>query len=155
MTPLTLLLLGYLAGILSGITANLLTPLTQRLWIAWRSFSQKSQRAQIQQQIKPLQRELDQLEHFRLSQRDLYLYLFRWLLGIASLFIGSVACVVLSISTRPGLQPGFLLASLVLLISAAVSTLVMLLYAAHWTTTGTPKRIARLKADIERLTAKL
>jgi hypothetical protein len=83
-------LVGMLIGLVMSIVANLLTPFMKPLWGKFLALQERGQRAQLQQEIKTHQRELDQLNRFKASERDLYLDLFRWLLGIIALFFAGV-----------------------------------------------------------------
>jgi hypothetical protein len=146
------LLLGILIGLVTGIAANLLTPLAPRLWITLVSMQRHGYQAQIQQKIKTLQFNLDQLNRFGASDRDLYLYLFQWLLGIISIIVTAIACAVIAVTTS---EERLFTVSLALLILAAVSSLVILLFCHDVTATGIQKKTAKLEADISKLRAKL
>ena len=61
-----------------SIAANLLTPGMKPLWATVVSWTRRSAEPQTRQRIKVLQTNLDQLSRFQASDRDFYLYLFRW-----------------------------------------------------------------------------
>src|SRR6266540_1417771 len=94
-----LFLLGVLVTVLAGVAANLLTPFAKPLWAWVRSVMHRSERATIEQEIRTRQAQLKQLDRFRNSDRDLYLYLFQWLLGIATMFVAAVGCAILAATT--------------------------------------------------------
>ena len=145
-------MLGIITGVVAGIIANLLTPSMKSLWGKLLSMQERNYRAQIQQEIQPLQYELDQLNRFRASERDLYIYLFRWLLGIMSIFVAAVACGLVAVGNSVA---KLLLVSLALLILAAVTTLVLLFWCGNFTAIGMQKRTAELEGKIAKLGAKL
>ena len=152
-----LLLLGFLLGIVASIAGNLLTPSMTPLWAKFRSLQRSGYKARIREELKPLQVQLDQLNRFKESERDLYLYLFQWSLSIIAFVVAGVACafVARSLEMSPASQELLLSASLALLLVAVISCLVTVWSSFDYTSTGMQKRIARLEANIAKLTAKL
>ena len=108
------LILGIVIGLATSVVANLLTPLvTRRLWPALVAMQRSGERAQIRQEIERLQAQLDQLERFKLSDREVYIYLFQWLLGImCSIAVAIGFAIEATISSSSRLQ-SLALASLV------------------------------------------
>ncbi len=93
-------LLGFLLGLVGGVIANLLTPLMKPLWVKLHSLQQRGHQAQIRQQVKVLQTQLDQLNARKVTpEKDLYLELFQWSLGIFSIFVAGVACAFIGMTS--------------------------------------------------------
>ena len=108
--------------------------------------------SQIRQQVKVLQTSLEQINRFRASERDLYLYLFRWLLAIIAAFTAAVGVTLFAVA-RPDLRLFNL--SLILFVLAITLSLVILWTCRDFTTAGMEKRTATLERDIAKLIAKL
>jgi uncharacterized membrane protein YeaQ/YmgE (transglycosylase-associated protein family) len=157
MPGMLLLLLGFLLGIVSSVVGNLLTPWTPRLWARVLSLQRSGRQAQIRQQLIPLRSELEQLNRFRESERDVQVYLFQCLLTIIAVIAGAFACALVAsavgISIRA--QGNLLTASLVCLLTAVISSLIVLRASFHYTATGSAKRIAKLESEIAKLNAQL
>jgi hypothetical protein len=155
MTSETLkLLLVFVLGIVTSVAGNLLTPWSRRFSAGIASLGRRSMRGQIEQTIKPLQSELDQLKRFSASDRDLYLYLFRTVLAIITFCIGGLALLVLSNTTVVNPRY-FSLFSFLLFAVAAMMSSIMVTSSRHYSTIGMPKRTARLQEEIAELQAKL
>jgi hypothetical protein len=84
--------LGILLTIVLGIIANLLTPGVRPLWA---TLSLR----QTRQNIKVLERQLEQYRRFKASERAIYVYLFQWLFSIIGLGCGAGACAVIAAFT--------------------------------------------------------
>lgn len=102
--------------------------------------------------MKVLQVQLDQLNRFRASDRDLYLYLFQWLLTIICSIAAAGACAVIAAADS---DKRLYTLGLVFLMLAVVSTLVLLPFCGSVTTVGIMKKTAKLEADIAKLQARL
>jgi len=72
---------------------------------------ERGYRAQVQLRIRVLEADLERLNRLKASDRDLYLYLFRWVLGIISIFVVAVTCGIIGFANS---QPGLLTTSVVL-----------------------------------------
>lgn len=152
-------LLGILFTLVTGIIANLLTPLAPPLWRKVLIWQQHGQHAQVRQRLKVAQGELDLLSRRRSgSDRELFLYLLRWLLSIVALFALAAACVFIA-ATSPDVaaiaRQRLLLASLVCLVASIVLSIFLLLECGRLTEAGLEKRTSALKTEIARLVAKL
>jgi hypothetical protein len=145
-------LVGILIGIFASIVANLLTPFMKPLWGKFMALWVWGHRAQLGQQIKVLQAQLDQLNRFKASERDLYLYLFRWLLGIISIFAAALPCGVIGFANS---QPPLIMAALVLLFFAAIATLVLLSSCNNLTTDGMEEKTVWVRNKIAQHRAKV
>jgi uncharacterized membrane protein (DUF106 family) len=155
---MTLLLLGVLLGFVASVIANLVTPFMKPLWMKLVSLQRQGYQAQVRQQIKVLQTQLDRLNARRAGpEKDLYLELFQWSLGSFSAFVGGIACALIAtVGSTSDRARGFLLnAAMGLLIVAVVVSLVMLNYSRELSSTGMLKKAAKLEADLAKLTAKL
>jgi len=150
-------LLGCLVTIVLGIAANLLTPGLKPLWATVVSWSRRGLEASIRQKLNVLQFQLDQLNRLKASNKDLYLYFFRWLLGIIAFLVASFACALLAIvgMITPEARVELTTASLVFLIFALVSCVVVLGMCGDYTVAGMGKKTAELEANIAKLTATL
>jgi hypothetical protein len=84
------IVLGCLGTIALSITANLLTPGMYPLWATVVSWTRRGLEAQTRQKLKVLQAELDRLNRFQASDRDLYLYLFQFLLAIIGFLVAAI-----------------------------------------------------------------
>jgi hypothetical protein len=150
-------LLGSLVTVALGIVANLLTPGVKPLWATGISWARHGMEAQTRQKLKVLRVELDQLNRFKASDRDLYLYLFRWVLGIIALLVAAIVCAFVSmadtITSEDRLQ--LVRVSLFLLLVSLISSVVILRYCSDYTVAGTEKKIATLEATIAKLKATL
>ena len=147
------LLLGIVIGLATSVVANLLTPLvTRRLWPALVAMQRSGERAQIRQEIERLQAQLDQLERFKLSDREVYIYLFQWLLGImCSIAVAIGFAIEATISSSSRLQ-SLALASLA---AAVMLTLVILVTSRDFTSERIYRRAAQLEAKIAGLHIKV
>jgi len=146
------LLIGILIGLTTSVIGNLVTPLTKPLWSKFVSLQHRGTQSQIRQQVKVLQTSLEQINRFRASERDLYLYLFRWLLAIIAAFTAAVGVTLFAVA-RPDLRLFNL--SLILFVLAITLSLVILWTCRDFTTAGMEKRTATLERDIAKLIAKL
>jgi hypothetical protein len=146
------LLLGILIGLTTSVIGNLVTPLIKPLWAKFLSLQQRGMQSQIRQQVKVLQTSLDQINHFRASDRDLYLYLFRWLLAIIAAFTAAVGVTLFAVA-RPDLR--LFNFSLILFLLAITLSLVILWTCRDFTTAGMEEKTAKLERDIAKLIAKL
>jgi hypothetical protein len=147
-----MLLLGIFIGVVTSIVGNLLTPFVRPIWGRFAAIQARGYRARIEQQIKVLQVELDQLDRFNASDRDLFLYLFRWLLSIIAVFVAALTCGFLGVTS---VQPGLSLAALILLVLAAVMALVVVSWCGYLTTHRTAERTSQLHDQIAKLKAKV
>jgi hypothetical protein len=154
-----MLLLGVLLGFVASVIANLVTPFMRPLWVKLLSLQRRGYHAQIRQQIKALQIQLDQLNARKAGpEKDLYLELFQWSLGIFSIFVAAVACAFLGMTASDAsviVRDRLFKWALIFLTSAVVLSLFMVSYGRGLTSKGMEKRIAKLEADIAKLTAKL
>jgi hypothetical protein len=128
------------------------------LWGKALSLQRSGRQAQIREQLKPLRMNVDQLNRFRDSERDLQVYLFQWLVNIIAFIAAAIACALVArslvgISTKS--QQELLTASLVLLLTAVISSLVMLRASFDYTAAGSAKRLAKLEGQIAKLTDQL
>jgi hypothetical protein len=150
-------LAGCLVTLVLGIAANLLTPGMKPLWETVVSWSRRGQESQTRQQLKVLQVNLDQLNRFESSERELYLYLFRWLLGIIALLVAALACALVTVvgTVTPADRVALAQLSLVFAIFALVSCVVLLWACSDFTVAGIQKRKTKLASAIAKLTATL
>lgn len=148
-------LVGCFVTLVLSIAANLLTPGMKPLWATVVSWSRRSAESQTRQNIKVLQGNLDRLNRFQASDRDLYLYLFRWLLGIIALLVAAVACAfsTLTLTITPEARLELTKASFAFAILALALCLVIL--GSDFTVAAILKSKAKLEAGIAKLTATL
>ena len=146
------ILLGILIAIFTGIISNLLTPYLKPLWRKFTAMQERGHRAQLEKEIREFQAELDRRSRLQASDKDLYLHLFRWLLGILSFFAAAGLCGVLGFANK---EPELIKGALVLLIIASGATLGILGYCGTLTTEGMEKRTAQLQKEIAQRKAQL
>lgn len=153
------MLLGILIGLVSGIVANLLTPFAAPLWSTLVTLQRHGYHANIRQQIKVHQNQIGELTRRHAgSNRDLFLYLLKWLLTIFATFTLAVACTFVAMTSSEVndlARRRLLFASLACLIGTIVLTIFLLAECRNLTETGVRKRIAKLESDIVKLTRKL
>src|SRR5439155_13862512 len=90
------LLLVILLSVVTSVVANLLTPFIKPFWVKLLSLQHRGYQAQIRQQIKVAKVQLEELNVRKAApEKDLYLELFQWSLGIFSIFVAGVACAFL------------------------------------------------------------
>jgi hypothetical protein len=153
-----LFLLGCLVTLVLTIAGNLLTPGMKPLWATVTSWSRRGVESQTRQQLKVLQVNLDQLNRFEASDRDLYLYLFRWLLAIIAFLVAAFACAFLATSSSvvtPKGREELTKASFTFLIFSLVCCVVVLGHCGDYTVAGTQKKKAELEDSIAKLVATL
>jgi polyferredoxin len=149
-------ILGSILTIVLGIVANLLTPTVKPLWAGFLDIQRRGRDAETRKKIAQLQGELDRVRRFGQSERDLVLYLFRWLLGIIAIFGAAAVFAMVAVFTNVASARSLLLnVSLVLFLTTGVAAFVMLVWCGHLTSVGLPKYIAKLEANIAGLRATL
>ena len=120
--------------------------------------SRRGVESQTRQNLKVLQNSLDHLNRFKDSERDLYLYLFRWLLSIIAFLVAAAGCaffVIVGVTPTPHGFEELTKASFLFLLFALVSCVVMLRFCGNYTIAGMQKEAARLEAAIAKLRATL
>jgi hypothetical protein len=154
------LLLGILLGLVTSIIGNLLTPFTKPLWLRLTLLQRQSERAAIRERLQTLHKELEQINRRQAgSDRDLFLYLFKWVLGIFAVFVAAIACALVYLVQPPDItfvaRQRLFTAALVCLIGSLGMSILVLMEARYLTVDGLRQRKEYLEREIAKLTGKL
>ncbi len=91
--------LAALSAITLGIVGNLLTPYVRVGWAKLSILRERGFQAQLHQQIKVVERDLDDHNRLSRSTHDLLILLFQVLLGVFALFVLASTCAFIASST--------------------------------------------------------
>ena len=153
------ILLGILIGLATSVFGNLLTPLVKSFWVRFLLWQKRGYHNTLRQQIKVLETNRDNLiRRMTESNRDFFLYLSQWLVGIFTAFVLACGCVFIGFSapdTTERARIVLLNGALVFSILVIVLGLIMLAECRTYTSLGSQKRLASIDAQKAKLVAKL
>jgi hypothetical protein len=146
-----------LSAITLGIVGNLLTPYVRVGWARLSIWRERGFQAQLRQQIKVVERDLDDHNRLSSSTHDLLILLFQILLGVFALFVLASTCAFIAASTdvsQENRQELFEAALLLWILSATLS-FVFVVKCSSYRESGAKKRRAALEAQLSKLKSQL